>query len=197
MSCLPPDALAIRACELPLPASGQLEDPGVRLPIFAAFHFVFHNNPLVLPEHKRCVGSFRLGCCVLQNTLNPQLPAKLFSLVFNKSVLESQEVHFARPRFVPRHIDPVNVGIRAETPELKVHLLGMITSAVHELSLRMWKDDSDDGASNISNYVQTLFIWQTQGNQPFQIATKMPQFSSGPPLLVPPNPGIGTIFSPV
>ena len=144
MSCLPPDALAIRAGELPLPAPGELEDPGVGLSIFAAFHVVFFNDPLVLPEHKRWVGSFRLGCCVLQYTLNPQLPAKLFSLVFNKSVLESQEVHFARPRFVPGHIDPVNVGVGTETSELKVHLLRMITGTVHELSLRMRKDNSDD-----------------------------------------------------
>ena len=142
--CLPPDALAIRACELPLPAPGELEDPGVGLPISAAFHVVFLNDPLVLPEHKRWVGSFRLGCCVLHNTLHPQLPAMLFSLVFNQSVLESQEVYFARPQSVPGHIYSVNVGIRAETPELKIHLLRMITGAVHELSLRMRKDNSDD-----------------------------------------------------
>ena len=50
--CLLPDALAIRAGELPIPAPSQLEDSGVWFSIFAALHVVSSNDPLMLPKDK-------------------------------------------------------------------------------------------------------------------------------------------------
>ena len=50
MSVYVPDALAVRACELPLPAPGQLEEPSVGLPLFAAFGVVLLDLPLMGPE---------------------------------------------------------------------------------------------------------------------------------------------------
>ena len=49
LECLPPDALAVRACELPLPAPGQFEEPGVRLTLLTAFKLILLYLPVMGP----------------------------------------------------------------------------------------------------------------------------------------------------
>ena len=62
--------------------------------------------------------------------MNLQFPSQLCSLICDDSGPESKEVNTAGSWSVTGNVVPVNVGVGAESSELEIHLLGVLTTTV-------------------------------------------------------------------
>ena len=54
-------------------------------------------------------------------------------VIFNGGGVKALEENSHRPLLVPGHIQPVNVGVRTQPPELEVHLPGVLTSTGEDI----------------------------------------------------------------
>ena len=55
--------------------------------------------------------------------------------MFNYGVLKTDELHLVCPWLVPGNIELVNIRVRAESSQLEIHLLRVLTAAKDEVTL--------------------------------------------------------------
>ena len=67
--------------------------------------------------------------------MNFKFPTYIGSHVFNYGFLKTNQLQLVCPWLVPGNIELVNVRVRAESSQLEIHLLWVLTAAKDEVTL--------------------------------------------------------------
>ena len=120
-----PDALSIITGELLLLAACQLQHFIVGFSFKTAFNIVIFYSPVLGSKNIWSKRGFRYCSCIFQMIC--ELPWKCAFVKLHDAVHQANELD--SPPLVPGNVEPVYVGLRTETPQLEIHLPGVLARA--------------------------------------------------------------------